>query len=114
MTNKPLMDKKKADETVRESPYTYASKVDDLRTKIFWGRDIHTYEPKYGDPTYWIYEKGVEKQIKDDYQYKVWYTWRDAADPADSTTWYRVWYIEEISPAKTAMIAAAQEFLNNI
>lgn len=114
MTNKPLMDKKKANENVRKSPYTYASKVDELSTGIFWGRDIHTYEPHYGDPTYWHYEKGVEKQIKDDRQYKVWYTWRDAADPCDSTTSYTVWYIEEISPETTAKIAEAKKFLASI
>ena len=114
MSNTPLMDKDKANETVKNSPYTYASSVDELSSKICYGRDIHTYEPKYGDPTYWSYEKGVEAKIKDDYQYKIWYTWRDAADPADSTTWYRVWYIEEISPVKSAMIAAAEEFLKNI
>lgn len=31
MTNKPLMDKKKANENVKKSPYAYASKVNDLR-----------------------------------------------------------------------------------
>ena len=114
MTNKPLMDKKKADENVKKSSYTYASKVNELSTGIFWGRDIHTKHYHGCDPTYWHYEKGVEKQIKDDHQYKVWYTWSDAADPADSTTSYCVWYIEEISPEKSAMIAAAKKFLNNI
>ena len=114
MTNKPLMDKKLADENVRKSPYTYANKVDDLQTGIYWGRNIHTDKPKYGDPTYWHYDEGVEEQIKDDRQYKVWYTWRDAADAMDSTISYRVWYIEEISPLKSEMIKAAREFLNNI
>jgi len=115
MTNTPLMDKKWADENVRKwSCYTHASKVEDLSSGIFWGRDIHTYEPKYGDPTYWHYEKGVEEKIKDDYQYKVWYTYSDAADPCDMTTSYNVYYIEEISPMKTAMIEAAQEFLRNL
>lgn len=115
MANKPLMNKSKAGENVRKwSYYTHASKVDDLSLNIFWGKDIHTYEPKYSDPTYWHYEKGVEEKIKDDHQYKVWDTWRDAADPADLTTHYHVYYIEEISRAKSTMIAAAQEFLNNV
>ena len=98
MANKPLMSKKKADENVKKfSCYTYASKVDDLSYGIFWGRDIHTKHYHGCDPTYWNYEKCVEEKIKDDHQYKVWYTWSDTADPYDSTISYTVWYIEEIS-----------------
>ena len=61
-----------------------------------YGRDLHTDEPKYSDPTYWIYPEGVEEKIEDDKYYKVWYTWKDASDPADSTTWNYVKYIQHI------------------
>ena len=57
-----------ANENVRK--YTNMSNVDDLQIGIYWRRNIHTDEPKYGDPTYWHYDKGVEEQIKDDRQYK--------------------------------------------
>ena len=116
MTNTPLMDKKWADENVRKwSCYTHASKVEELSSGIFQGKNMHTTNYGSGDYTYWNYEdESVEDKIKDDRQYKVWYTYRDAADPADMTTWYCVYYIEEISPMKTAMIEAAQEFLRNL
>ena len=70
------------------------------RTQINEGKYLHTNEPRYGDPTYWIYPKGIEEKIKDDKKYKVWYTSRDAADPADSTTWNYVQYIQCIPTEK--------------
>lgn len=68
-----------------------------------YGRDLHTDEPRYGDPTYWIYPEGVEEKIEDDKYYKVWYTWKDASDPADSTTWNYVKYIKYIPTEKNGL-----------
>jgi len=78
------------------------NKPDDLnwRVKISLGKYLHTEEPRYSDPTYWIYPEGIEEKIKDDKLYKVWYSYKDAADPADSTTWNYVKYIENIIPEK--------------
>ena len=115
LKNIPLMKKTVESKKVKEMHvYTHASKVDDLRSDIFWGCDIHTYKPTYGDPTYWHYEKGVEEKIKDDCQYKVWYTWSDAADPCDSTTRYHVWYIEEIPKIKQELVKFLKETLKKL
>lgn len=62
--------------------------------RIFEGKYLHTNEPKYGDPTYWIYPEGVEEKIEDDKKYRVWYYSKDAADPADWTIWNHVEYIQ--------------------
>lgn len=70
------------------------------RNKISEGKYLHTDEPMYDDPTYWIYPEGVEEKIEDDKKYKVWYTQRDAADPADSTTWNYVKYIQHVPQEK--------------
>lgn len=70
------------------------------RSEVDYGKNLHDYEPQYGDPTYWIYPEGVEEKIEDDKKYKVWYTSRDAADPADSTTWNYVQYIHCIPTEK--------------
>lgn len=70
------------------------------RNKISEGKYLHTDESRYGDPTYWIYPEGIEEKIEDDKKYKVWYTSRDAADPADSTTWNYIKYIQYIPTEK--------------
>lgn len=118
MKNKPLMSKAKADENVRMmSCYTHAYKVDELPCDIFWGREMHTNvtNSTYNDKDTWRYmDKNVEAKIKDDYQYKVWYDYHDASDPMDSSCSHTVYYVEEISKKKSAMIAAAKEFLKNI
>jgi len=70
------------------------------RTQIKKGKYLHTDEPRYEDPTYWIYPEGIEEKIEDDKIYEVWYTSRDAADPADSTRWNYVKYIQCIPTEK--------------
>lgn len=106
LKNIPLMKKSEADKRVKESyVYTHANKVDELsNVDVFIGGKIHTHEPLYGDPTYWKYDEGVEEKIKDDCLYKIWYTYRDASDPYDSTSWYRVWYIEKIPKEKAELV----------
>ena len=59
------------------------------RNMISKGKYLHTDEPRYGDPTYWIYPEGIEEKIENDKKYKVWYTSRDAADPCDSTNYVK-------------------------
>lgn len=77
-----------------------------------YGRDLHTDEPRYSDPTYWIYPEGVEEKIEDDKYYKVWYTWKDASDPADSTTWHYVKYILYIPTEKNGLKKEIENILN--
>jgi hypothetical protein len=103
--NIPLMEKDDANKNIEEyRVHTNATCYEQLPSCILWGRDIHTVEPRYGSPTYWHYEYGVEEKIKDDCRYKVWFTSRDAADTSDSTVSYTVWYIEELPKAKTELI----------
>lgn len=80
------------------------------RNMISEGKYLHTDEPRYGDPTYWIYPEGIEEKIEDDKKYKVWYTSRDAADPCDSTTWNYVQYIRCVPTEKIEI----QKELENI
>lgn len=71
-----------------------------MMSSIDYGRNIHTEEPKYEDPTYWYYPEGVEEKIQDDKIYEVWFDFRDSSDPFNNTTWKTVKYIEEINPNK--------------
>ena len=80
--------------------------------KISEGKYLHTDEPHYGDPTYWIYPEGVEEKIEDDKKYRVWYTSRDAADPADSTTWNYVKYIQYIPTEKYELKKELENLMN--
>ena len=85
-----------------------------VRTNIDKGKYIKTYTPSYGDPTYWCYPNGVEEKIEDDKTYKVWFNYRDAADPCDSTTWYHVKYIEEVPDDKIALIKYLEKLLKEL
>ena len=78
------------------------------------GKNIKTRFPKYSDPTYWRYPNGVEEKIEDDKTYKVWFEYRDAADPYDSTTWYHVKYIEEVPDDKIALIKYLEKLLKEL
>ena len=111
LNNIPLMNKREADKEVEEScVYTRANCVDEMPSDFFLGKEMHTYAPRYGDPTYWTYsEKSVEKKIEDDSLYKVWFTCHDSADPYDSTTSYCVYYVEEVPIEKRELIS----FLKN-
>lgn len=102
LQNTPLMEK----------PSEYELKY--VRTNIDKGKYIKTYTPSYSDPTYWCYPKGVEKKIEDDKTYKVWFEYRDAADPYDSTTWYHVKYIEEVPDDKIALIKYLEKLLKEL
>lgn len=61
-------------------------------------------------------DKSVGEQIKieDDKTYKVWFEYRDAADPYDSTTWYHVKYIEEVPDDKIALIKYLEKLLKEL
>jgi len=89
--------------------------LDRCSTRTSRGSLILTDEPKYGDPHYWIYPNPeIEAKIKEDRLYKVWYTRRDAQDPADSTTWNTVYYVEEISEFRNLLVYRLSSFLNEI
>ena len=78
------------------------------------GKFIKSRFPEYSDPTYWRYPNGVEEKIEDDKTYKVWFEYRDAADPYDSTTWYHVKYIEEVPDDKIALIKYLEKLLKEL
>jgi hypothetical protein len=95
-----------------EKPLEYELKY--LSTDISKGKFIKSRFPEYSDPTYWRYPNGVEEKIEDDKTYKVWFDYRDAADPYDSTTWYLVKYIEEVPDDKIALIKYLEKLLKEL
>lgn len=95
-----------------EKPSEYELKY--LSTDISKGKFIKSRFPEYSDPTYWRYPNGVEEKIEDDKTYKVWFDYRDAADPCDSTTWYLVKYIEEVPDDKIALIKYLEKLLKEL
>jgi hypothetical protein len=68
----------------------------------------------YSCNTYWCYPNGIEEKIEDDKTYKVWFEYRDAADPFDSTTWYHVKYIEEVPDDKFSLIKYLEKLLKEL
>lgn len=68
----------------------------------------------YGGNTYWIYPNSVEEKIEDDKTYKVWFEYRDTADPYDSTIYYHVKYIEEVTTDKIALIKYLEKLLKEL
>lgn len=102
LQNTPLM----------ENPSEYELKY--LSTDISKGKFIKSHFPEYSDPTYWCYPNGIEEKIEDDKIYKVWFEYRDAAAPCDSTTWYHVKYIEEVPGDKIALIKYLGKLLNEL
>lgn len=98
--NTPLIDKPS------ESELKY------MMSSIDYGRNIHTEEPKYEDPTYWYYPEGVEEKIQDDKIYEVWFDFRDSSDPFNNTTWKTVKYIEEINPNKELLKKYFESVIN--
>ena len=102
LQNIPLMEKPSEDE------------LKYLRSSISKGEYIKRDIPKYGDPTWLCYPEGVEEKIEDDKTYKVWFEYRDAADPCDSTTWYHVKYIEEVPDDKIALIKYLKKLLKEL
>lgn len=68
----------------------------------------------YSGDTYWGYPDGVEEKIEDDKTYKVWFYYKDAADPCDSSTSYHVKYIEEIPGDKIALIKYLEKLLKEL
>lgn len=91
--NKPLM-KRPTDEELKKNPYINVP-LSSLSTSIFYGSQMHT--ERFGaHETVWHFPAGIQQKLEDDKRYKVWYTWRDASDPADLSTYYHVYYIEEV------------------
>ena len=113
MTNSELIDelKKRLKENI-----PLMEKPEDLtwRNRIFTGCEIHTCEPRYSDPTYWYYPEGVEDKVNNNKHYRVWYTWKDTADPTDTTTWYYVKYIEEIPEENIKFIEELKKIVKDL
>lgn len=84
-------------------------RLDCLYNGTLKGSNMRTY--RFGpNENVWNFPDGVEEKIEDDKEYKVWYTWHDASDPADMSTYHRVYYIEEVSADKMAVL----RFLKNL
>lgn len=66
--------------------------------KLFYGRDMEDYVTNsiYDDWCRFHFPHGVKEKIVKDKLYKVWYDYRDASDPMDSSCSYRIEYIEEV------------------
>lgn len=81
--------------------------------KILWGDEMETHEVGVcRDLDAWYFPKGVK--IEKDKQYKVWYTYHDAADPADMSCSQHVFYIEEINSEKSQIIKLLKETLKRL
>lgn len=105
--NKPLM-KRPTDEELMKNPYIKVP-LSSLSTHIFYGSQMHT--ERFGaDETVWHFPAGIQQKLKDDKRYKVWYTRRDASDPADLSTYYTVYYIEEVLDNKIKL----QQYFSSI
>ena len=63
-----------------------------------YGKDMHDYVTNsiYNDWCRWYFPNGIKYRIKDDQLYLVWYHYRDASDPQDSSCSYSVYYIERV------------------
>lgn len=86
----PLMEKP-TDEDIARDPSTSACRLSELDHATTVGRDMENDE--YNS---WHFPKGVKEKIKPDGKYLIYYKWRDSADSFDSTTFYHVYYIEEL------------------
>lgn len=87
---KPELMKRPTDEDLRNSEWN-APRFEDLTQKVKFGREM-----KGDDMTVWHFPKGIKEKIKEDSLYRVYYRWHDSADSSDSTTFYDVYYIQEI------------------
>lgn len=102
LKNKPLCERP-SDDSIRSDRYTNARTLDELEQTIFSGARMHDSQHSGGEDT-WRFPDGVEEKIKDDRKYKIWYRWSDASDPCDTSTFYRVYYIEEVNPLRLELI----------
>jgi len=115
LKNKPLM-KRPTDEEIANNVYANAWKLDMLSQQLRYGRDMHTHvvNSTYGDEERWHFPKDVKDKIKDDTLYKIWYRFRDAADPMDSSCSYTVYYIEEINKERDGLIQYLEALLKEL
>jgi len=62
-----------------------------------YGKDMKDYVTNsiYNDWCRWYFPKGIKEKIEDDQLYLIWYHYRDASDPMDSSCSYSVYYIEK-------------------
>lgn len=67
-----------------------------VRPDYIYGKDMHDYVTNsiYNDWCRWYFPNGIKNRIKDNQLYLVWYNYRDASDPQDSSCSYSVYYIE--------------------
>ena len=112
LQNIPLMDRP-SDEEIKRDPYTSYYKLDEVNTDIFLGANIHS-ETYGSNRDTWRYPEGVEEKIKPDKNYKIWYRCHDASDPCDTSTFYYVYYIEEVPQSKIELINNLKKLIKEL
>lgn len=67
-----------------------------VRPDYIYGKDMHDHVTNsiYNDWCRWYFPQGIKEKIKDNELYLIWYNFKDASDPMDSSCSYHVWYIE--------------------
>ena len=83
--------RKPTDEEIAKNPYTIARKLIELDSAIRFGKEMLND----GDTVYAL-PKDVKEKIEPNKKYFIYYKWHDSADSSDSTTFYHIFYIEEI------------------
>ena len=108
-----FIDKIREDSILMSRPDAIDKKHYDTMVRL--GSRLHDTKPDYGDPDYYRYpSKEIEAKVKDNKFYKVWYTRDDASDPADSTSWYTIHYIEEMSESRRALVNLLKALLKEL
>lgn len=65
-----------------------------MSVDFFFGRDMHTYAPEYGDPDVWVLPEGAE--IDDNKLYCIEYDVYYPSDPSDMSSHTVVHRIKEV------------------
>lgn len=65
---------------------------------LFYGKDLEDYvtNSTYNEWCRFYFPSGVKNKIEKEKMYKVWFDYRDASDPEDSSCSYHIHYIEEV------------------
>lgn len=78
---------------VADNPY--GGNVHKNRPHYIYGREMKDHQYSNRDWRRWIFPKGIKTKIDDNTLYLVWFTHSEAADPADSSEQFYVYYIEQ-------------------
>lgn len=75
----------------------YDQNIHRVHPDYIYGKDMHDYVTNsiYDDWCRWYFPKGIKEKIEDNQLYLVWYHYRSASDPQDSSCSYSIYYIEK-------------------